>query len=288
MIELKYEPAIMPAIKESIGSDFWHYGPVGKPLISMITGPVKFSESVSIFIRQGTCRFTLSLKTWDIKGPATVYVRSGEILQVEEVSDDTVAYCVLYSPTLTENLFSIITQICQQAPMQRCPVYCIPEDCLDDFDVFYRRIGRLAADKENPHRLDAILFATASFFFQICHRLTPMLKEEQISVANRTVEIFLRMARQHFREQRFLDFYAAKMKITPKHLSRTIKLQTGITAAEWLDRFVILEAKVLLRSSNLNIQEISDYLHFPSQSFFSKYFKKAVGESPSDYRYHTE
>ena len=61
-------------------------------------------------------------------------------------------------------------------------------------------------------------------------------------------------------------------------------MQTGYSAVEWIERFVILEAKVLLKSSNLNIQQIADELHFPSQSFFGKYFKKLTGMSPKEYR----
>ena len=59
-----------------------------------------------------------------------------------------------------------------------------------------------------------------------------------------------------------------------------MKNLTGFTAVEWIERYVVLEAKVMLKASNLNIQQISDELNFPSQSFFGKYFKKNVGMSP--------
>ena len=104
------------------------------------------------------------------------------------------------------------------------------------------------------------------------------------TVQNRIADRFIRLVQEHFRTERFLDFYATKLDITPKHLSRTIKQQTGTSAVDWINRFVILEAKVMLRSSNLNIQQIAEELNFPSQSFFGKYFKKATGISPKDYR----
>ena len=94
---------------------------------------------------------------------------------------------------------------------------------------------------------------------------------------------FLALVQQNFRKERFLEFYASKLEVTPKHLSRTIKKQTGYTAVEWIERYVILEAKVLLKSSNLNIQQIADELNFPSQSFFGKYFKKLTGVSPKEF-----
>ena len=89
---------------------------------------------------------------------------------------------------------------------------------------------------------------------------------------------------KNFKEERFLDFYANELSITPKHLSRTVKSQTGFTAVEWIERYVILEAKVMLKSSNMTIQQIADELNFPSQSFFGKYFKKNIGVSPKEYR----
>ncbi|MDR1180556.1 MAG: helix-turn-helix domain-containing protein, partial [Bacteroidales bacterium] len=54
--------------------------------------------------------------------------------------------------------------------------------------------------------------------------------------------------------------------------------------SDWIDNFVILEAKALLKSTNMTIQQISDELNFPSQSFFGKSFKRIVGMSPKMYR----
>lgn len=47
---------------------------------------------------------------------------------------------------------------------------------------------------------------------------------------------------------------------------------------------MILEAKALLRSTNLTIQQISYELNFTSQSFFGKYFKRLTGMSPKEYK----
>lgn len=47
---------------------------------------------------------------------------------------------------------------------------------------------------------------------------------------------------------------------------------------------VILEAKVLLISKTLSVQQVSDKLNFPNSSFFCKYFKSATGCSPRQYQ----
>jgi AraC-like DNA-binding protein len=47
---------------------------------------------------------------------------------------------------------------------------------------------------------------------------------------------------------------------------------------------VVLEAKALLKSTNMTIQQISDELNFLSKSFFGKYFKRLLGVSPKENR----
>lgn len=95
---------------------------------------------------------------------------------------------------------------------------------------------------------------------------------------------FFTLLEHNFREQRSVQFYADKLCITPKHLSTVVKSVSGRTAGAWIDGYVILTAKVMLRSSSSTIQEISVALNFPNQSFFGKFFKQHVGMSPREYR----
>jgi AraC-like DNA-binding protein len=87
-----------------------------------------------------------------------------------------------------------------------------------------------------------------------------------------------------FKIDRSVLYYADKLCITPKHLSAVVKAVSGHTAGDWIDKYVVLAAKVMLRSSSYTIQEISSDLNFSNQSFFGKYFKQHVGMSPSDFR----
>ncbi|MDE7115946.1 MAG: helix-turn-helix domain-containing protein, partial [Muribaculaceae bacterium] len=151
-------------------------------------------------------------------------------------------------------------------------------------DRFFTECRNIIDDKTNPYRSQAFLFELTSFIFKTIYKWFDSYKDEVMSNQGRMTDQFLILAQQNFKHQRFLDFYAQKLEVTPKHLSRTLKSQTGYTAVEWIERFVILEAKVLLKSSNLNIQQISDELNFPSQSFFGKYFKKLTGMSPKEFR----
>ena len=74
------------------------------------------------------------------------------------------------------------------------------------------------------------------------------------------------------------------LKISPKYLSEVVKQVSKRTPNDWIDHYVILELRVLLRNSTKSIKEIAKEMNFPNQSFMGKYFKENVGMSPSKYR----
>lgn len=98
------------------------------------------------------------------------------------------------------------------------------------------------------------------------------------------VKDFMSLLQQDYKQHRSVGHYAEKLFISAKYLSLIIKEATGRTATEWIDHFVILEAKNLLRYSGRNIQQIAYDLNFHNQSAFGKYFKQLTGMSPSDFR----
>lgn len=106
------------------------------------------------------------------------------------------------------------------------------------------------------------------------------------SLSRRTnyVREFLQLVGEYHKRERGVAFYASKLFISPKYLSIIIKESTGRSAAEWIDDYVILEAKNLLRFSGKNVQQIAYELNFSNQSSFGKYFKHFTGMSPTKFQ----
>lgn len=94
---------------------------------------------------------------------------------------------------------------------------------------------------------------------------------------------FMELLHVHYNRERNIDFYARKLCISSKYLTGIIKNATGFSAAQWINRIVILEAKNMLRFSNKTVQEVAYAFNFPSQSAFGKYFKRITGMSPAAY-----
>ena len=95
---------------------------------------------------------------------------------------------------------------------------------------------------------------------------------------------FLQTLSQHYKTERTVAFYAQQLCVTPKYLTTLVKRISGRAVSEWIEIYVILEAKTLLKYSSLSIQEIAYALNFPNQSFFGSYFKRNTGMSPSQYK----
>lgn len=112
----------------------------------------------------------------------------------------------------------------------------------------------------------------------------PELGNPAQSRAHEYFRQFTRLLNEHYKRERSVGFYARQLCITPKYLTTLIKRISGKSVSEWIDNYVILEAKTLLKYSNMSVQEIAYHLNFPNQSFFGSYFKRNTGMSPSQYK----
>lgn len=97
-------------------------------------------------------------------------------------------------------------------------------------------------------------------------------------------ESFMKLVSEYHTSERGVAFYAGRLGLTPKYLSKLVKQYSGRSAPDWIDSFVILEAKNMLRYSGDSIKEIVYRLNFLNSSVFYKYFKAHTGMTPSEYR----
>lgn len=270
-------------VDEILGKDFWIFDNITAAMLPSFTEPVKLTASISIFVRKGHFKFSNNLIIYDFDGPAIVNIRNGETLQLLHISPDFSASFIVMSKFFVEDIFLHINDMQNLSAMFRHPVAKIPADILPKFENLYRSLHIVSSDSGNPQVLKALQHSIIAFYYRYAYRCYDLMNASG-DTAGRLSDRFIKLVKDMFKTERFLEYYAEELGVTPKHLSRTVKAQTGYSAASWIERFLILEAKILLKSTNLTIQQISDNLNFPTQSFFGKYFKKNVGVSPKFYR----
>ncbi|MCR4964758.1 MAG: helix-turn-helix domain-containing protein [Bacteroidales bacterium] len=102
---------------------------------------------------------------------------------------------------------------------------------------------------------------------------------------SRVSEQFSLLLAEHYNQHHSVVFYAKELCLSPKYFSNLIKQETGYTAKYWITRYLIMEAKRILRNrSDLNIQQVGAMLGYDDQTSFCRHFKNETGVSPSAYR----
>jgi AraC-like DNA-binding protein len=112
---------------------------------------------------------------------------------------------------------------------------------------------------------------------------------QQLSTANLSrAEViftrFIKLVEENCRRERRVSWYAEQLGITPKYLSESVKSVSSRTPNSWIDNYVTLELRVILKNTSKSIREITEEMNFANQSFLGKFFKEHVGMSPSEYR----
>lgn len=140
----------------------------------------------------------------------------------------------------------------------------------------------------NPHKDAIVEHLFAIFLLDIQSELEEFSEAGNACKTGKSKEDvfigFIRLLPENFTRHHDIPFYADALSITTTYLSRVVRQFTGRTVIDYVNRFLVMEATFLLRTTKLSIGEISDRLHFSDQAAFSKFFTRLQGVTPKAYR----
>lgn len=105
-----------------------------------------------------------------------------------------------------------------------------------------------------------------------------------ISHTEMLTDQFFKLVHKHAHTEHKPAFYANRMCLSVRYLSKILKMETGKTLNAWVAEQTIQSAKKMLKSTDLTMAQIADEMHFPNPSFFAKFFKKHTGLTPVEFR----
>lgn len=247
--------------------------------------PFRIDMTMAIIYEQGSADLKINMRDYHIEAPAVLLVLNDQIYQSAGQSEDLRSKVILMSRSFSDSLFANSSEILPlKSSIMKNPVMKI-ENEENVFGQFFQLLQNIAASPRQEFKIESARHLTLSMFYGYSHLKHEV--NEVKSTNSRQEEIFTKfteLLERHHKKEREIAFYADKMCITSKHLSQVIKDYTGKTALGIIEEYVISEAKSMLLSTTMSIQQISDELNFPSQSVFGKYFKRVAGISPSEYR----
>ena len=246
-----------------------------------------FSRGVSVLLfSRGKAEVRINGKSYSADAGTVATVMADEIVELEHVSEDCV--CAMVSapsetvidfPSPADSDILTMTMI--------SPVFTVPDRKMALVMEYYRLMQTVNADRDNVFRWEIMKSIFYSMMLEICDAYrqygTVVGKSELLRHEQLGDELF-RLLSRHCRTHRSVSFYAGKLNITPKYLSREIKRITGRTVQEWVNRLTIMEMKKQLNVPGRTIMQISEDMEFSSPSAFVQFFKLHTGTTPLKYR----
>ncbi|MBR3826252.1 MAG: AraC family transcriptional regulator [Alistipes sp.] len=275
-IDCQYDEGI------TIGNDLMLMPFKAKNPQPIVHEPQKLTNAVIAICTAGNCRLKINLNEYEVEAPMLLSLLPGQIIEPIEHSTNMEGYAISLSRRFIDML-NLPGWQQQYMLMYNNPLSPIDSERLTAIRIFYAILYRAAANEENPFRLQVIENLIRVFYYGGVYQFKNH-ETKSYATKNNIVERFIRLVEENYRQERLIGFYADKLCITPKYLSKLVKETTGRSAGEWIESHVILEARAMLQSSDMTIQQIATSLNFPNQSFFGKYFKRATGLSPKQYR----
>ena len=268
----------------AIGNDFIL---VDSPTVtSTFQYPFRMDVTACYICTKGTSEGYIDLKPYTAKGACLIMFSPGQVVEYKSISDDFTGLFIIMSSKFTDSLMP--NNAPERLPLflffRDNPVIPLDEKTLEEITYFFETLKRMVQTEDHPYRLEVVRHLSLAFFYGSSIDFHKFTNNRKLTHQETLVDKFLNLVRTYHKKQRELKFYAQKLTISPKYLSKVIKDTSGKSANDWIDDHVALEAKALLKSTNLTIQQISDELNFPSQSFFGKYFKRVTGMSPKAYK----
>lgn len=152
---------------------------------------------------------------------------------------------------------------------------------LSNFQLMYSKF------QEGDHRFyeDVLKLQMRLFIFEMWHTFANEYERRKRTLQSGTLyERFMHLVQEYCLKEREVQFYANQLNISAKYLNAVCKQNSGVTASEWIQRYAKERIILFLQNKNLNISEIADKMMFSSRSFFTRYVKKVLGTTPTEYR----
>ncbi|MBP1614359.1 MAG: putative AraC-family transcriptional regulator [Bacteroidetes bacterium] len=245
--------------------------------------PYRLKEGRVTLIVEGEIRISINLIEYRLKVGHLGIIPPNSIVEVLEYTPDFDMQVIVvesnFIPFLRKN--EIIEQYSGQ--QYDYPIM-LDEKEFKQTEAYFSLIWETI--QESIFRREVVQNLVAALLFNITyiHKDNLHTVNTQLSHQEELFHRFIKLVNEYSIMERNVSFYADKLCLTPRYLNTLIKQTSHQTVMEWINQSVMMEAKILLKHSDLLVYQVSDKLNFPNPSFFSKFFKKMTGMTPLTYQ----
>ena len=235
---------------------------------------------------QGQVEYHVDTEKQIIKPGDLLVVSERHVVDHYHHSDDMKGLCMIVSVDFFHEVIQNVRDVSSLFLLSRKhPVMALQPKEIEIFKEYFSVIKQKINDADNLFRKDLIRTLLLAMFYDLGNVIHRVLHHpEKQSRSDVIFTDFIKLVEQNFRSERRVSWYAQQLCISPKNLSESVKNVSAHTPNEWIDNYVLMEMRLILKNTTKNIKEITEELHFPNQSFLGKYFREHMGMSPTKYR----
>jgi len=257
-------------------------------LMTVTDYPIRLSKiTFIVFCMEGYIKFNLGLKNMMITKNQLCVILQDQIIQTTEVSPNFKAGFMVLKRDFFNSQNHFIETINLHNNLIKQPYFDLSEKEMQEYIQIFNKIKEKIADMNHTYRIQIIQSYFQVTFYNIYHLIVARQNTPEKITQNNNVMIydrFIKMVEKHYRKEHSVKFYADKICLTPKYLSAVIYEVSGKHASDWIHEYILLEAKALLKSSNMNLKNISEELHFCTPSHLGRFFKRYTDYTPNEYK----
>lgn len=254
--------------------------------VPMPHGPMKMNCILLGLCLKGNAQYSVDTLNHTVSANDIIIISEGQVVNNYQPSDGFSGIAIMLSDDFFHEIIKGIHELSSIFIFSRThPVFTLDKDEVNNICTYFQGIKQKMDKQEHHFRRDVVRSLMMTMIYDLGNVIFRIQSgDRKQSRAEVIFAQFIDLVENNFREEKRVSWYAKQLCITPKYLSESVKQVSRRTPNEWIDNYVILEARVMLKDSALSIKEITQRLHFPNQSFFGKFFKEHVGMSPSKYR----
>ncbi len=257
------------------------------PAIATRPSPRRRTFYEIFWINEGSGSHHIDFEAWEITKNSLHFITPRQVT-FWDVERQVSGYALLFTPDF------FATNLLEQVTLQsfdffhhstRKPIIEITGTVVNRFNTLCEE---MVSEYTSEHygRFTLLQCQLTTLLIHIQRHYTHMNPITHKSSSDKFIDDFRQLIEEHFQEVKNIQDYARMLNVTAGHLRDVTRDKLGVTPSYLLNQRIILEIKRLLTHSETTIAEIAQQLQYDDPSYFSRFFKREAGISPTAFRQH--
>jgi len=250
-------------------------------------GPTRINFIMMALCMSGEAQYTIDTRKQTVKPGDLLFVSEHHVLDNYQATADFECLSIMVSTDFYHDFVQNVKNVSSLLLFTKNnPVVSLIPREIQTYSAYFHAIRKKMSDKEHHFRTELVKALLLAMFYDMSNVIYRVEKNDSKGQTRADILFaqFIHLLEENFRKERRVSWYAEQLDISPKYLSEIVKHVSKSSPNEWIEKYIVLELRVLLKNSTKNIKTLAKELNFPNQSFLGKYFKDHVGVSPSEYR----